>query len=51
MVDVSQPVKVGIWAEKALGHGVPDLLINNAALMNDPAPLWLVSYARIIPPP
>ena len=40
--DVTQPVKVGIWAERALGGGVPDLLINNAAVMNDPAPLWEV---------
>ena len=41
-LDVSQPVKVSIWAEKVLGFGVPDILINNAALMNDPAPLWKV---------
>lgn len=42
VVDVSQPVKVSIWAEKALGQGVPDILINNAGVMNDPAPLWKV---------
>jgi NAD(P)-dependent dehydrogenase (short-subunit alcohol dehydrogenase family) len=42
VLDVSQPVKVSIWAEKLLGFGVPDILINNAALMNDPAPLWQV---------
>lgn len=43
VVDVANPVKVGIWAAKVLGFGeAPDLLINNAALMNDPAPLWKV---------
>ena len=41
-VDVSLPVKVAIWAEHVLGHGVPDILINNAGVMNDPAPLWEV---------
>jgi NAD(P)-dependent dehydrogenase (short-subunit alcohol dehydrogenase family) len=41
-VDVTNPVKVSIWAERVLGvfHGPPDLLINNAAQINDPAPLW-----------
>jgi NAD(P)-dependent dehydrogenase (short-subunit alcohol dehydrogenase family) len=43
VVDVANPVRVGIWAAKVLGFGeAPDLLINNAALMNDPAPLWKV---------
>ncbi len=42
VLDVTQPVKVGIWAERVLGHGVPDILINNAGAMNDPAPLWKV---------
>ena len=41
-LDVTQPVKVSIWAERVLGHGVPDLLINNAAVMNELAPLWQV---------
>jgi len=42
-VDVTQPVKVGLWAERVLGAmGPPDFLINNAALMNAPAPLWQV---------
>lgn len=42
-VDVTQPTRVAIWAEGVLGRmGAPDLLINNAALMNDPAPLWEV---------
>ena len=41
-LDVTQAVKVGLWAERVLGAGVPDLVINNAALMNTPAPLWKV---------
>jgi NAD(P)-dependent dehydrogenase (short-subunit alcohol dehydrogenase family) len=44
VVDVSQETKVAIWAEKVIGsHGAPDLLINNAALMNNPAPLWEIA--------
>lgn len=43
VVDVTEENKVALWAEKTLAaHGAPDLLINNAALMNDPAPLWAV---------
>jgi NAD(P)-dependent dehydrogenase (short-subunit alcohol dehydrogenase family) len=42
-VDVTQATKVDLWAERVLGaHGSPDLLINNAGLMNTPAPLWKV---------
>jgi NAD(P)-dependent dehydrogenase (short-subunit alcohol dehydrogenase family) len=42
-LDVTQPVKVGLWAERVLGSlGPPDFVINNAALMNAPAPLWKV---------
>ena len=42
-VDVAQPVKVSLWAERILGSmGAPDFLINNAGLINTPAPLWKV---------
>ena len=42
-LDVAEESKVALWAEKVLAvHGAPDLLINNAALMNTPAPLWSV---------
>lgn len=42
-LDVADEGKVALWAEKVFAvHGVPDLLINNAALMNTPAPLWQV---------
>ncbi len=42
-VDVTQAVKVNLWAERVMGgEGMvaPDLLINNAGVMNTPAPLW-----------
>jgi NAD(P)-dependent dehydrogenase (short-subunit alcohol dehydrogenase family) len=43
-VDVTLPVKVSLWSERVLGSmGPPDFLINNAGLMNRPAPLWKVS--------
>jgi NAD(P)-dependent dehydrogenase (short-subunit alcohol dehydrogenase family) len=42
-VDVTQPVKVSLWSERVLGSlGAPDILINNAGLINTPAPLWKV---------
>ena len=41
VVDVAQDGKVALWAAKVLEHdSAPDLLINNAALMNRLAPLW-----------
>ena len=42
-VDVADADAVREWAADALAKvGPPDLLINNAALMNTPAPLWEV---------
>jgi NAD(P)-dependent dehydrogenase (short-subunit alcohol dehydrogenase family) len=42
-VDVTDLLAVEAWAQLALAaHGPPDLLVNNAALMNAPAPLWEV---------
>lgn len=47
VVDVAEASKVELWAEKVLAvHGAPDLLINNAALMNEPAALWKVPAER-----
>jgi NAD(P)-dependent dehydrogenase (short-subunit alcohol dehydrogenase family) len=47
VVDVVDENKVALWAEKVTGtHGAPDILINNAALMNTPAPLWKVPAAE-----
>jgi NAD(P)-dependent dehydrogenase (short-subunit alcohol dehydrogenase family) len=41
VVDVGLDNKVAIWAAKILeNEAAPDVLINNAALMNRPAPLW-----------
>jgi NAD(P)-dependent dehydrogenase (short-subunit alcohol dehydrogenase family) len=47
VVNVADWDQVKIWSQAVLGqHGVPDLVINNAALMNQPAPLWEVSDAE-----
>jgi NAD(P)-dependent dehydrogenase (short-subunit alcohol dehydrogenase family) len=41
VLDVAQDTKVSIWAAKVLENdSPPDLLINNAAVMNRLAPLW-----------
>jgi NAD(P)-dependent dehydrogenase (short-subunit alcohol dehydrogenase family) len=43
VVDVANATKVGMWGARALAFSeTPDLLINNAAVMNTPAPLWKV---------
>ncbi|MDA0831771.1 MAG: SDR family NAD(P)-dependent oxidoreductase [Planctomycetota bacterium] len=40
-VDVSSDLDVGRWAKEVLeSHGPPDLLLNNAAIVNRNAPLW-----------
>ena len=42
-VDVSSDDQVAAWAKRILqSHGAPDLLLNNAALLNHNAPLWEV---------
>ena len=46
-LDVTEENKVALWAEKvSASHGALDFLINNAALMNTPAPLWTVPAAE-----
>jgi NAD(P)-dependent dehydrogenase (short-subunit alcohol dehydrogenase family) len=43
-VDVSSDEQVASWAKRVLSsHGAPDLLLNNAALINRNAPLWEIS--------
>jgi NAD(P)-dependent dehydrogenase (short-subunit alcohol dehydrogenase family) len=43
ILDVRDPTAVGMWADSVIeGLGPPDMLINNAALMNTLAPLWQV---------
>lgn len=41
VVDVALDNKVAIWAADAVGsYGAPDILINNAAIMNRLSPVW-----------
>jgi NAD(P)-dependent dehydrogenase (short-subunit alcohol dehydrogenase family) len=43
VVDVSSDEQVAAWAKRVLpSHAAPDLLLNNAALINRNAPLWEV---------
>ncbi len=43
VVDVTDDAQVRAWAaEEIKAHGAPDLLVNNAALVNQNAPLWQV---------
>jgi NAD(P)-dependent dehydrogenase (short-subunit alcohol dehydrogenase family) len=42
VVDVTDDTAVKAWAARICTAGAPDLLINNAAIMNGPAPLWQV---------
>lgn len=47
VVDVVDEAAVKSWADRILAqHGPPDLLINNAALVNHLAPLWQVPAAE-----
>ncbi len=52
IVDVAQANKVDVWHETVSAtHGAPDLIINNAAIVNNPAPLWEVpsdAFAKLI---
>jgi NAD(P)-dependent dehydrogenase (short-subunit alcohol dehydrogenase family) len=52
VVDVADDGRVAAWAEKVLrDFGVPDFLLNNAALINRNAPLWQVpegEFSRVI---
>lgn len=42
VVDVREDGQVRAWAESVLEDGPPDLLVNNAAVVNRNAPLWKV---------
>ena len=47
VVDVSDDRQVATWARSVFEAGlVPDLLLNNAGVMNEPAPLWDISAAK-----
>lgn len=42
-VDIRDDAAVADWAKRAIAaNGLPDLVINNAGLVNHPAPLWRV---------
>jgi len=46
-LDVTHEAAVRAWAEQVSArHGPPDLLVNNAAIINANAPLWEVSAAE-----
>lgn len=51
-VDVADDKAVRDWAADVLDLvGAPDLLVNNAALMNEPAPLWKIppdEFAQLV---
>jgi NAD(P)-dependent dehydrogenase (short-subunit alcohol dehydrogenase family) len=51
-VDVASESQVERWAARLLSsHGAPDLLINNAAIINQNAPLWQVpgdEFGRLV---
>ncbi len=47
VVDVADDTQVAAWALSLLqSHGAPDLLVNNAAIINPPEPLWKVSATQ-----
>lgn len=49
-LDASKDAEVKPWADRILKtYGPPDLLINNAALMNRTAPLWELSAEEFDP--
>ena len=46
VVDVRDDAAVAAWAKDVLAsHGTPDLLVNNAAVINRPTPLWKMPAA------
>src|SRR5262245_42035589 len=50
-VDVTDDAAVGRWAKAVLADGPPDLLLNNAAVVNRNANLWQVppdEFSRVI---
>ena len=51
VVNVADDAQVGAWAASLAAGPVPDLLLNNAALMNRNAPLWEVparEFAEVV---
>jgi NAD(P)-dependent dehydrogenase (short-subunit alcohol dehydrogenase family) len=51
VVDVADAGQVQAWAEQTLPDGAPDLLVNNAGVINHNAPLWKITaeeFDRVI---
>jgi NAD(P)-dependent dehydrogenase (short-subunit alcohol dehydrogenase family) len=51
VVDVARDAEVRDWAKHVLAGGPPDLLINNAGIINRNAPLWKVpeeEFSRVV---
>jgi NAD(P)-dependent dehydrogenase (short-subunit alcohol dehydrogenase family) len=51
VVDVVDDAAVGRWAKGVLAEGAPDLLLNNAAVVNENSVLWKVpaeDFSRVI---
>ena len=45
-VDVGDDGAVAVWAESVLADGPVDLVVNNAGVINRPAPLWELDAAE-----
>jgi NAD(P)-dependent dehydrogenase (short-subunit alcohol dehydrogenase family) len=46
-LDVTDPARLEAWAKEVIAQlGPPDLLVNNAAVMNELAPLWEIPAAE-----
>jgi NAD(P)-dependent dehydrogenase (short-subunit alcohol dehydrogenase family) len=44
VVDVTDATAVAAWAQRVItSHGVPDLVLNNAAVINRTAPVWKIT--------
>lgn len=51
VVDVTDDRQVRAWARRVLKQGVPELLVNNAGVINANAPLWEIAddeFSRVI---
>ena len=48
LVDITNRNQVEAWAKEVLADGVPDLLVNNAAIINQNAPLWEVPVEEFL---
>lgn len=46
VVDIRSDAVVELWAKEVLAEGPVDLLVNNAAVINENAPLWKVPAVR-----